>query len=207
VVAGTPGDTGRATAVSPRVLTVPNALSALRLLGVPVFLYLLLGPHADGWAITVLAVSGVTDYLDGAIARRYGLVSRVGQLLDPIADRLYTVTTVLALTARGILPLYLTLILLSRDLFMFAVVGGFRRAGYAPPAVSFMGKAATYNLLYAFPLLLLGAGHDVAATVARPLGWAFATWGTALYWWSAWLYARQWRGVVGRPPAMERAAS
>ena len=80
--------------VSDRVLNVPNALSALRLLGVPVFLWLVLGPEADGAAILLLMASGWTDYFDGKIARKYGLVTRVGQLLDPLADRLYTLTTV-----------------------------------------------------------------------------------------------------------------
>jgi len=208
-VTGTSGATvaGDAPAVSDRVLTIPNVLSALRLLGVPFFLYLVLGPHADGWAIVVLAVSGTTDYLDGRIARRYGLVSRVGQLLDPLADRLYTLTTVLALTARGSVPLYFTLILLARDVSMTGLLAAFRREGYGPPPVSFMGKAATYNLLYAFPLLLLSAGHDTAATIARPVGWAFAIWGITLYWWAGLLYARQYRHVVGRRRVVEGAAS
>ncbi len=206
---GTSGATvaGDAPAVSDRVLTIPNVLSALRLLGVPFFLYLVLGPHADGWAIVVLAVSGTTDYLDGRIARRYGLVSRVGQLLDPLADRLYTLTTVVALTARGSVPLYFTLILLARDVSMTGLLAAFRREGYGPPPVSFMGKAATYNLLYAFPLLLLSAGHDTAATIARPVGWAFAIWGITLYWWAGLLYARQYRHVVGRRRVVEGAAS
>jgi CDP-diacylglycerol--glycerol-3-phosphate 3-phosphatidyltransferase len=207
VVVGTRAVPRQSPAVSDRVLTVPNALSALRLLGVPLFLYLVLGPHADGWAIVVLAASGWTDYFDGKIARRYGLVSRVGQLLDPLADRLYIVTTVLALTVRDVLPLYLTLILLGRDLFMAGLLAAFRRAGYGPPPVSFMGKAATYNLLYALPLLLLGAGNDTAATVARPAAWAFAIWGVALYWWAGLLYARQYRRTVRPGPRVEGAAA
>jgi cardiolipin synthase len=204
-VAGTRAVPRESPAVSDRVLTVPNALSALRLLGVPLFLYLVLGPHADGWAIVVLAASGWTDYFDGKIARRYGLVSRVGQLLDPLADRLYILTTVLALTVRGILPLYLTLILLARDVFMTGLIGAFRRAGYGPPPVTFMGKAATYNLLYALPLLLLGAGNNTAASVARPAAWAFAVWGVALYWWAGLLYARQYRRAPKPAPAPESA--
>jgi cardiolipin synthase len=184
--------------VTDRVLTVPNALSALRLLGVPVFLWLVLGPHADGWAVLLLMASGWTDYFDGKIARRYGLVSRVGQLLDPLADRLYILTTVLAFTVRDILPLYLTLSLLARDLLLTGLLPVWRKHGYGPPPVNFMGKAATYNLLYAFPLLLLGAGHNGLATVARPVGWAFAIWGVALYWWAGLLYVRQLADVVRR---------
>lgn len=193
--------------VSDRVLTVPNALSALRLLGVPVFLWLVLGPEADGWAVLLLMLSGWTDYFDGKIARKYGLITRVGQLLDPLADRLYTLTTVLAFTIRGIVPLYLTLILLARDVYMTGVIGWLKRHGWGPLPVHFMGKAATYNLLYAFPLVLLGAGDGTAASLARPLGWAFMIWGVTLYWWSAALYVRQGRMLVreerdrGRPPS------
>ena len=193
--------------VSDRVLTVPNVLSLLRLLAIPLFLWLLLGPEADGWAITVLAVSGATDYVDGKVARRYGLISRVGQLLDPLADRLYTTTTVLAFTVRGILPLYLTLILLGRDLALGALLPVLKRHGYGPLPVHFMGKAATYNLLFAFPLLLLGEGDDAAAAVGRALGWAFCVWGVTLYVWAGVLYARQVRDLVrpgpdgGTPPA------
>jgi cardiolipin synthase len=196
--------------VTDRVLTIPNALSALRLLGVPVFLWLVLGPHADGWAVVLLMASGWTDYFDGKIARKYGLVSRVGQLLDPLADRLYILTTVLAFTVRDILPLYLTLSLLARDVLLSALLPVWRKHGYGPPPVNFMGKAATYNLLYAFPLLLLGAGHNGLATVARPVGWAFAVWGVALYWWAGLLYVRQLAGVarrVGGGPYGEGAAA
>lgn len=199
--------TSAAPAVSDRIVTVPNALSALRLLGVPVFLWLVLGPEADGWAVLLLMASGWTDYFDGKIARKYGLITRVGQILDPLADRLYTLTTVVAFTLRGIVPLYVTLILLVRDLFMTGVLARLKRVGIGPLPVHFMGKAATYNLLYAFPLLLLGAGDNTVATIARPVGWAFAGWGIALYWWAAVLYVRQARVLVrevsgtGRPPS------
>jgi cardiolipin synthase len=198
---GNTSDRAPASQVSDRVLTVPNALSALRLAGVPVFLWLVLGPEADGWAVLLLMASGWTDYFDGKIARKYGLVSRVGQLLDPLADRLYILTTVLAFTVRGVLPLYLTLILFSRDLLLSALLPVFRKHGFGPPPVNFMGKAATYNLLYAFPLLLLGAGHNTLATYARPVGWAFLLWGVTLYWWAGLLYVRQLRAVV-RPRAV-----
>ncbi len=184
-----------------RLLTVPNVLSGLRLAAVPLFLYLLLGPHADGWALLVLVLSGWTDFFDGKIARRYGQISRLGQLLDPLADRLYTVTTVVALTARGVVPLALTAVLLARDAALTATLPVLRKHGSGPLPVHFMGKAATYNLLYAFPLLLLGhTGASPFATPARALGWAFAIWGTGLYWWSAVLYAVQVRQLT-RPGA------
>jgi cardiolipin synthase len=183
-----------------RVATVPNALSLLRLLGVPLFLWLILGPHADGWALTVLAVSAVTDWADGVLARVLDQRSRIGALLDPLADRLYIVSTVVALTIRGILPLVLTAAILLRDVVLSGTIPVLRRSGYGPLQVHFLGKAATFAMLYALPLLLLGDGHNPFHTVARTLGWAMALWGTGLYWHSAWLYVRQVRQLIGRHP-------
>ena len=179
-----------------RVLTVPNVLSALRLLGVPVFLWLILVPKADGAAVLLLMVSGLTDYLDGMIARRWHQVSRVGQLLDPLADRLYIFATLLGLGLRGIVPWWLVALLVGRDLLLAATLPLLRRLGRGPLEVHYLGKAATFNLLYAFPLLLLGDSPGTAATAARVLGWAFVIWGTGLYWWAGLLYLRQVRDLV-----------
>jgi cardiolipin synthase len=180
---------------SERVLTVPNALSLLRLLGVPVFLWLIFSEY-DGWALVLLVVSGATDWLDGQLARRWNQVSRVGQLLDPLADRLYILATLIGLTARDILPVWLVVVLVGRDVFLAALLPVLRRHGYGPLPVTFLGKAATFNLLYAFPLLLLGDGSGTVADVAYVVGWAFAIWGTALYWWAGVLYAAQVRQLV-----------
>jgi cardiolipin synthase (CMP-forming) len=182
-------------AVSDRILTVPNVLSALRLVGVPVFLWLLF-THQDIWAFVVLLLSGVTDYLDGKIARRFNLVSRVGELLDPLADRLYVLTTLVALTIRDIIPLWLLLVLVARDLFMGVVILLLKRVGQTGLPVHFVGKAATFNLLYAFPILLLSTVEGVVGDVARPLGWAFAWWGVGLYLLAAVLYAVQAAAVI-----------
>jgi CDP-diacylglycerol--glycerol-3-phosphate 3-phosphatidyltransferase len=178
------------------IWTVPNALSLLRLLGVPLFLWLALGPHADGWAIVVLMVAGFTDYLDGKIARRFNQYSRIGSVLDPAADRLYILAAIIALTARDVVPLWLAILLVARDLVLAPTIPVLRRYGYGPLPVHFVGKAATLALLYALPLLLLGAGHDNLATVSRPVGWAFTVWGVALYWVAAYLYVVQFRQVV-----------
>jgi cardiolipin synthase len=175
------------------IWTVPNGLSFLRLLGVPVFLWLILGPHADGWAIALLMVSGATDYLDGKLARMWNQQSRLGQLLDPAADRLYVLSTLIALTIRHVLPLWLTVALIARDVLLAALIPALDRIGYGPLPVSYLGKSATANLLYAFPLLLLGAGHSEFAHVIRPFAWGFALWGAALYWWAALLYIEQYR--------------
>lgn len=179
-----------------RVLTVPNVLSVLRLLGIPVFLWLVLGPEADGWAVLLLMASGFTDYLDGVIARRTGQISRLGQLLDPLADRLYVIATLLGLGLRDIVPWWLVALLLGRDVVLAFTLPILRRHGLGPLPVHYLGKAATFNLLIAFPLVLLGSGAGTAADVARVLGWAFLVWGTALYWWAGMLYLVQVRGVV-----------
>jgi len=182
--------------VSDRVLTIPNALSFLRLLGVPLFLWLVLGPKEDGWALLVLAISGFTDWADGQIARRMNQTSRLGQMLDPVADRLYIVSTLLGLAWREIIPWWLVAVLFARELFMGVVVLIAKRHGWVGLPVHFAGKAATFNLLYAFPLLLLGEGTGTLATIAEPVGWAFAWWGTALYWLAGILYAVQLRQLI-----------
>lgn len=181
--------------VSNRVLTLPNVLSALRLLGVPVLLWAIL-TERDGLAVVLLAASGFTDYLDGKIARSYGLVSRVGQLLDPIADRLYIVSTLLGLAWRDIIPWWLVGVLFAREAFMAVVVLIAKRHGWVGLPVHFAGKAATFNLLIAFPLLLLGGGDGTWSMIAEPVGWAFTWWGTGLYWVAGILYAAQLRQLV-----------
>lgn len=176
-----------------RVVTVPNLLSLLRLLGVPVFLWLVLVEHADGWAVALLAVSGFTDYLDGVLARRWKQISRVGQLLDPVADRLYVISTVVALTIRDIIPLWFAVALIGRDVLMVLFVPFLRRLGLRALPVHFLGKAGTFCLLYALPLLLLGDGESTLALLARVFGWAFGLWGFVLYWWAGVLYFLQLR--------------
>jgi len=181
--------------VSDRVWTLPNVVSMLRLLGVPLFLWLILSRH-DGWAVVVLTISGVSDYLDGKLARHYNLVSRVGQLLDPLADRLYILTTLLGLAWRDMIPWWLVAILVGREVFGSALLLIVRHYGYRALPVHFVGKAATFNLLWAFPLILFGQGENVFATVVLAIGWAFAWWGTGLYWIAGIMYAVQTRDIV-----------
>jgi cardiolipin synthase len=186
--------------VGDRIVTWPNALSALRLAGVPFFLWLVLGPRtaeADLIAVGVLALAGISDWLDGKLARMLNQISRLGQLLDPSADRLYIAATVIALAVRGIIPWWLLGALFGRELCMgLAIVVLRLRTDYDALQVSFVGKAATLCLMYAFPLLFLSAHHWPGAEVVRVFGWAFAAWGTALYWWAALLYLTQVRDLV-----------
>ncbi len=171
--------------------TVPNALSVLRLAGVPVFLWLLLGPHDDLIALALLIFSGFTDWLDGKLARWLNQMSRLGALLDPAADRLYIVATLVAFVLRGIVPWWLAVILVAKDVVVGLCLPVLRRAGYAPPEVHYVGKGATFALLYAFPLVLFAQGTSIAATIARPIGYAFIIWGSVLYVWSGLLYVAQ----------------
>jgi CDP-diacylglycerol--glycerol-3-phosphate 3-phosphatidyltransferase len=183
---------------SSRVLTVPNLLSALRLAGVPLFLYWVLVTEQDGRAILLLMAAGISDYADGKIARKYGQFSRLGQLLDPAADRLYILATLIALVARDGLPWAFAVALIARDVVLGCGLVLLRTHGYGPLPVNFLGKAATFNLLYAFPMLLaaLPERSDWLATVFRPLGWAFTVWGTVLYWAAGIAYIIQVRRLV-----------
>jgi cardiolipin synthase (CMP-forming) len=193
-----------APAAADRVLTIPNGLSVLRLLGVPLFLWLLLGPHADILALIVLMISGVTDWADGYLARKLNQTSRLGALLDPFADRLYILATLVGLTLRHVIPWWLAAIIVGRDLLLAPTIPLLRRHGYGPLPVHYLGKAATFNLLYAFPLLLIAARHGTLADIARPIAWAFTLWGTALYLWAAGLYLIQFRQLVRTPVVSAR---
>jgi cardiolipin synthase (CMP-forming) len=179
-----------------RVLTVPNAISVARLAGVPVFLWLVLGPKADWWAVGLLILAGLSDWLDGKLARAWNQQSRLGQVLDPAADRLYIAATLAGLAIRGIIPWWLVAVLVSRELVLGVALLVLRRHSYGPLQVSLVGKAATLCLLYAFPLLFIGEHAGPVGLIARVAGWAFAIWGSALYWWAAGLYLVQTRQLV-----------
>jgi cardiolipin synthase len=164
-----------------------------------VFLWLVLAvrsPTGDWWAVGLLLAAGASDWLDGKIARALNQQSSLGEMLDPAADRLYIVSTIIALAVRGIIGWWLVAILAARELTLGIDYLFLRRAGYGPLKVSFVGKAATLSLLYAFPLLFLGSHPSSYASVAQVFGWAFALWGTALYWWAAALYLEQIRRLL-----------
>jgi cardiolipin synthase len=163
------------------IATWPNALTGLRALGIPLFVYLALGPESDGWAIAVLAVGGATDYFDGKLARALGQESKLGEILDPTIDRLYILATLIVLYMREAIPLWLIATLIARDAVLALVALALAAKGKAPLKVTFVGKAATFNLLYAFPFLLLALSDSTAGEIAFILGWAFAIWGVALY--------------------------
>jgi len=171
--------------------TIPNALSALRLLGVPVFFWLIVGPENDGLALIILIVSSFTDWLDGFLARKLNQFSRLGELLDPLADRLYVVAALVALYVRELLPLWVVVVLVLRDFAMSMLLIYLKRIGFTGVPVHFVGKAATMNLLYALPLILLGTFTGLVGQVAHVFGWAFLLWGITMYWYAGALYFRQ----------------
>ena len=176
---------------SNRIWTVPNVISLVRLMGVPLFLYFLIGPHHDGLAVAVLAIGGTTDWVDGYVARRLGQVSRLGELLDPFADRLYILAALFGLTVRDVVPWWLTAALLLREAVLGVALLVLRRHGHGPPPVHYVGKTGTFVLLGAFPVLLLARAVPSAETVAAPIGWGLAWWSVGLYWAAGVLYLAQ----------------
>lgn len=200
---GTPEQrSGPAAVAEAGLWTVPNVISMARLAGVPLFLWLVLGPRADLLALILLVAAGLSDWLDGKIARAFQQFSRWGRILDPAADRLYILATIVALILRQIIPWWLVVLLVGRELFALAVQLVARWHGYDWLPVNFLGKAATLCLMYAFPCLFLGDQPGATGTVFTSLGWAFAIWGTALYWWAGAVYAVQARRLI----AADRAA-
>ncbi|MFI1914044.1 CDP-alcohol phosphatidyltransferase family protein [Nocardia sp. NPDC020380] len=186
---------------SDRILTVPNVLSVIRLIGVPVLLWLLLAEKADGWAFALLILSGVTDWADGKLARLLDQSSKLGALLDPLVDRLYLVATLGGFLIRGILPWWLVAILVGRELILFLALGVYRRRGLPPPEVIYLGKAATFALMSALPWILAGQMDWAAAGFSRAFGWAFMIWGTAAYIWTGILYLGKAIAVARAIPA------
>lgn len=175
--------------------TVPNLLSLLRLALVPVFLLLILS--GQNWqAVVVLAVASITDFLDGYLARKLNQTTRLGQLLDPAADRLYIFATLVGLSIVGYVPVWLALVVIGRDVLLFLFYPLLASHGYGPLPVHYLGKAGTFSLLYAFPLLLIAAAFPVVSEFVLPVAWAFAWWGIGLYWWAGIVYLLQVRNVV-----------
>ena len=179
--------------------TVPNLLSLLRLALVPVFLVLILnGFNLE--AVIVLIVASVTDYLDGYFARKLNQETRLGQLLDPAADRLYIFATLIGLSVVGYIPIWLPMIVIGRDLLLLFTYPILASRGYGPLPVHYLGKAGTFALLYAVPLLLIASAFPDVSLFVLPVAWAFAWWGIGLYWWAGFVYLAQVRSVVKSSP-------
>lgn len=186
------GDGGPRVPTS-RVMTIPNVLSFVRLLALPwVFLDLTSDPPRLMRAFVVLAVFAATDWLDGYLARRLDQVTRLGRLLDPIADRLLIIVVGLGMVLAGLVPLWAILVLLVRDAF---VLGGglwLMSRGHEAPAVTRIGKAATFGLMFALPAFILAAatGDGVAdpQPVVQAIAWVSYVVNTVLYYVAAGQY-------------------
>jgi CDP-diacylglycerol--glycerol-3-phosphate 3-phosphatidyltransferase len=189
-----------------RVLTVSNLLSVIRLALIPVFVYVLLFKHANGWAVAILMFSGASDWLDGKIARTLNQSSRLGVLLDPAVDRLYMVTVPVVMAIDGILPWWFVITLLVRDGLLAATLPLLRSRGLSALPVTYVGKAATFALMAGFPLVLLGTYDASWSRVIGACGWGFLIWGLYMYLWAFVLYAVQTTLVVRRMPKLKNLA-
>ncbi|MGC0142613.1 CDP-alcohol phosphatidyltransferase family protein [Pseudactinotalea sp. Z1732] len=190
---------GATDAASDRILTVPNVISALRLLMVPVVAVLILSEQYLA-AVVVLALAGISDWVDGVIARALDQTSRLGRLLDPAADRLFIAVVIIGLAVQQVVPWWLLVAVFARDLVVGLCVPFLVARGFPGFPVHDIGKAGTFALMYAFPVLLLTqvdqlTGH-LAADIAWAFGWASALWGVYLYWCAGLAYLNQFRAIV-----------
>jgi cardiolipin synthase len=189
-----------------QVWNVPNVLSMLRLLLVPVFLVLIvLGDYVA--ALIVLIVASLTDLLDGFIARHFNQVTRLGQLLDPAADRLYIFAALIGLAAQGLVPWWIVIVIVSRDVMLLVLAVVLANHGYGPLPVHQLGKAATFALFFGLPVIMLGLAFPAVQPVSEPIGWAITLWGAFLYWWAGIIYAIETVRVIRIPRVSGEAAS
>jgi cardiolipin synthase len=144
----------------------------------------------------IFVLGGISDWLDGWLARRLNQTSDLGRMLDPIADRLYILVSVVVLLVQGLIPTLIVALILLRDVFMAFVISKRRRAGFAPPQVHYVGKAATMLLLYSIPLVFLASAFGGSLSFAMWLGNAFLMWGVVVYWYAAWLYFNELRTLT-----------
>jgi cardiolipin synthase len=179
-----PGSEGGTGAGGDRVLTVPNAITTIRLLCIPLFLWLVLRPSHRGWypAALLLAALGVTDGVDGFVARRFHQVSTVGKVLDPVADRLLLGVASISIIALGAIPLWVGVAAVVREVVVAAGFLAVAALGGRRMDVQWLGKAGTFGLMCALPLFLAGHAADGWHRVAEVLGWVAAAPALVLGW-------------------------
>ena len=191
-----------AGAVGTRIWTIPNVLSMLRLALVPVFLALVVLEDYIA-ALAVLVVAGLTDLLDGFLARRLGQVTRLGQLLDPAADRLYIFAALVGLAANELVPWWIVVVIIARDVFLLVLGVVLANHGYGPLPVHQLGKVATFALFFGLPVIMLGIAVPAVEPASEPVGWAITIWGAFLYWWAGIIYAIETVRVIRMPRAAD----
>ena len=176
--------------VHDRVLTAANVITALRLLGLPLFVWLMLGPRAYGMALLVLGVVATTDWIDGYVARRFDQVTRLGRFLDPLIDRVLLATAAITLLVVGFLSAVVVVAVVARDVLLLVVVL-VRFRGVPPLPVSRMGKFATACLLIGVPAFLPANMDFAYAGVFAVIAWIATSIGIAAYYWAGIQYARE----------------
>jgi cardiolipin synthase (CMP-forming) len=187
-----------AGAAESRIWTIPNLLSMLRLALVPPFLVLIIvGDYVA--ALIVLIVASFTDLLDGYLARRLNQMTRLGQLLDPAADRLYIFAALVGLAANGLVPWWIVVVIVARDVFLLVLGVVLANHGYGPLPVHQLGKVATFALFFGVPVIMLGLAFPMVQPVSEPVGWAITLWGAFLYWWAGVIYAIETARVIRIP--------
>lgn len=178
-----------------RIWTIPNLISFARLLLVPVVAVLIF-QGKDLAAVVVLAIAGISDYVDGWVARTFNQMSKLGRVLDPSADRLFIAVTLIGMAVRDRIPWWLVVAIGSRELLVGLTMPELARRGFVGYPVHLAGKAGTMALMYAFPLLLLSSLPNIVGDVAYVVGWAAAMWGVYLYWTAGIVYLNQFREVI-----------
>lgn len=174
-----------------RIWTIPNLISFLRILTIPVIAVLVGQRHLLA-ALILLAVSAASDGVDGYVARRFDQVTLLGQMLDPVADRALIFFSTIALAIAGILPWWIIAFVTAREAIMLVEVLLLARHGYGPIPVHFAGKTGTALLMMTIPLLIVGdMGQDLAFRLIHYAGLALAVWGVGMYWTAAFIYMGQ----------------
>ena len=172
-------------------ITVPNLISVLRILSIPV-IAVLVARHQMVEALVVLAISAVSDGIDGIVARMFDQVSKIGQILDPIADRLLIFCSILALGVAGIIPWWMLIIVGLRDLLMALLVLLLAQHDYGPLPVHFVGKAGTAMLMISITALIFcDIWNNPIADLLHLAALAAGIWGIGLYWLAGYIYIRQ----------------
>lgn len=186
------------TTVSTRIVTIPNLLSFLRLILIPVFLVLLVvGQY--GYALLVLVFSSATDFVDGFVARKFNQVTRLGQLLDPAADRLFIFSTLIGLAITQIIPWWLAGVIFARELLLVILGVMLANHDFGPMPSHHLGKMGTFALLAAMPIFVVAAAFPAVDEIALAVAWAGALWGVFLYWWAGIYYALEAGRLIRLP--------
>jgi cardiolipin synthase len=165
-----------------RILTAPNVITMVRLLCIPLFLWLLFGAHQQTAAAGLLAALGATDWIDGFVARRYHQVSNFGKILDPTADRVLVATAVIAVIVHGAVPLWFGLATIAREALVSIMVLVLAALGSARIDVLWVGKAGTFALMTAYPLFLVSHGMSSWQHPIHIGAWVIGILGLVLAW-------------------------